>query len=39
MAAELADVPISNTFGRNRLEGFKVWTEEMADPSVAKRIL
>jgi len=34
---DAADVPISNTFGRNRLEGFKVWAEEMADPSVAKR--
>ena len=33
---DAADVPISNTFGFNRLEGFKVWAEEMADRSVAK---
>lgn len=25
---DAADVPISNTFGPNRLEGFKVWAEE-----------
>ncbi len=34
---DAADVPISNIFGQNRLEGFKVWAEEMADPCVAKR--
>jgi len=34
---DAADVPISNTFGSNQLEGFKVWAEETADPSVAKR--
>ncbi len=36
---DAADVPISNTFGPNTLEGFKVWAEEVADPSVAKRSL
>jgi transglutaminase-like putative cysteine protease len=30
---DAADVPISNTFGQNTLELFKVWTEEVAPPN------
>ena len=28
---DAADVAISTTFGPNRLAGFKVWTDEIAD--------
>ena len=31
---DAADVPISNTFGPNWLESFKVWADEVADFSV-----
>jgi transglutaminase-like putative cysteine protease len=30
---DAADVPISNAFGPNVLKGFKVWTDEVRDPS------
>jgi len=32
---DAADVPISNTFGPNTLETFKVWTEEWAAPATS----
>ncbi|MEI9901871.1 MAG: transglutaminase family protein [Hyphomicrobium sp.] len=31
---DAADVAMTTTFGPNTLEGFKVWTDEVADPSV-----
>jgi hypothetical protein len=33
LGRDASDVPITQTFGRNTLVSFKVWTDEIAEPA------